>query len=347
LKIIAAPLPNYRSGAWAFDAGDWKAPANALDYAATKQQALAAESARRYAEALTAWERVLDRTTCTEAQRSEARTHIKALRPDVQPNTDPAKAKKWKTLVLVYKEVDFEANRRGKKGEPEQKVRYHKTMAESDYKEIGERMSAFRDLVFAWSDGLLLLDIETVVVQEPLKRMSSIHGGFMVNIDDAEPAVRKVMAERKKSYDTVLSYVNHLGGTTPNIPSPPFAAATYGIVGNFDNAGYVMVPYWPNKWPTEPLGEAELHEWLHQIDDVVHATLGYPRGTTRSSDDGRGEGDNRPGGEQEYRKPKDCRTWSFFYRHLMQEHMTRQIWSELTTDTAVSPKPGAVIKITE
>jgi hypothetical protein len=81
---------------------------------------------------------------------------------------------------------------------------------------------------------------------------------------------------------------------------------------------------------------------------VVHHYLGYPQGTTRSSDDGRGVGDNRPNGEEEYKKPKDCRTWAYFYKHLMTEHITRQIWSELTTtNIPKEKKPGANINTTK
>jgi hypothetical protein len=339
LKILAQPLPGWRSGEWGAPAGDWKAPTAALDYTAARVKALAAEAARDWPAALTAWERVLDRTTCSEEQREEARRHVRALRQEVQPNTDPAKAKKWATLAVIYKEVAFDTQRRG------QKVLYHKTMTPKDLIEIGGRLSAFRDLVFYWTNGVLLLDIEPVVVNEPLKNMTPNGGGFMVNIGDAAPAVLKIMRERGKRYNTVLSYVNHRGGATPAIPSPPFAAATYGILPQFGGAGYVMVPYWSQKWPTEPLGEAELHEWLHQVDSVVHEILGYPPGTTRSSDDGRHVGDNRPGGDHEYKKPHGVRTWVFLYRHLMQEHMTRQIWSEMSTDLNLDPPPGKVIKI--
>ncbi|MDR1818492.1 MAG: hypothetical protein LBR07_10095 [Puniceicoccales bacterium] len=342
LKILSEPLPNWKSGDWGAPAGKWLAatPAAALDYAKTRAAALAAEKSRDWPAALTAWERVLDRTSCSETQREEARLRVRALRQEVQPNTDPAKARKWTVLALIYKTIDFEGKTRDGK-----KTRFQTVMKQSDLDEIGARLGAFRDLVFLWSNGLLVLEFDTVVVEEPPKHLSGVWGGYALNIGDVGPAVKKYAKERGKKYNTIISYVNHRGGPGPNIPSPGFAAATYGIVGHFDNAGYIMVPYWSNKWPTEPLGEAELHEWLHQIDDVVHKTLGYPRGTTRSSDDGRHVGDNRPGGDHEYKKPRRVHTWCFLYRHIMQEHMTRQIWSELTTIAPHGPKPGKCIKI--
>ncbi|MDR2850356.1 MAG: hypothetical protein LBW77_07470, partial [Verrucomicrobiota bacterium] len=64
--------PEQRAGLAA--AGAWQAPPEALDYAATRTRALTAERQGDAGGALTAWERVLDRTTCTETQRGEART---------------------------------------------------------------------------------------------------------------------------------------------------------------------------------------------------------------------------------------------------------------------------------
>jgi len=64
-----------------------------------------------------------------------------------------------------------------------------------------------------------------------------------------------------------------------------------------------------------------------------------------AQDDGRTVDDSRTDGEQEYKRPPDCTTWTLFYKHLMTEHTTRQIWSELTIDPNLEVKPGAVIKI--
>lgn len=318
---------------------NWSAEAQTLDYNETRKLAIEAETTGNIAKALTQWERVLDRTSCTEDQRSEARTHIKTLRPRVQKNTDPKKAKIWNVLVVIYKEVKAERkNADGKTTE------YHKTFTEKDLTTIGKELAGFRDLVFEWSSGVLVLDFKVVVVNEPLTDISLTFSdnGFPVGPHEIAKEFKKYSAEKK--FDTVIAYIKCHGDEGPNI-NCPFTAAMYGRLGELKGAGYMMIP-WGTNYPykNELFGEMELHEWLHQVDDVVHHYLGYPNGTTRSPDDGRGIGDNRPNGEEEYKRPKDCRTWSYFYKHLMTEHLTRQIWSELTTSPKQDEKPGAKIK---
>jgi hypothetical protein len=321
-------------------ADDWSTQPETLDYEATKQLALNAKQDGYIGKSLTYWERVLDRTTCTEEQRSEARTHIKTLRPRVQKNTDPKNAKIWNVLVVIYKEV--KAERKNKDGNI---IKYHKIFTENDLTTIGKELAGFRDLVFEWSSGLLLLEFNVVFITEPLTDIGSVED-FPIGPREIGIEYKKYSAARK--YDTVIAYIKCRGGEGANI-NCPFTAAMYGRLRELDGAGYMMVP-WATNYPfkNELFGEMELHEWLHQIDDVVHYYLGYPRGTTRSSDDGRGVGDNRPNGEEEYKRPKDCHTWSYFYKHLMTEHLTRQIWSELTTkNIPKNEKPGAKIKITK
>ncbi|MDR1957839.1 MAG: hypothetical protein LBQ54_02145 [Planctomycetaceae bacterium] len=333
------PLKISESAAQGVPAGHWEAatPPTALDYAATKKLALEFESRGDAAAALTLWERVLDRTTCKEEQRSEARTHIKELRPKVQINTDPEKAQKWNVLVLIYKELKAE-----RKNQDGTVTSYHQTFIDSDLATIGKELAGFRDLVFEWSSGVVLPEFDVVFVTEPITNVEG-DGGFPVGPGEAAKEFRKASADKK--YNTVIGYVKFRDEKGPNL-SRPWTAAIYGRLRELKGGGYMMVP-WGDDYPFkgEFVGEMELHEWLHQLDDVVHGYLGYPPGTTRSSDDGRGVDDKRTDGEQEYKKPKDCTTWAYFYKHLMTEHMTRQIWSELTTENLRERKPGAVIRI--
>ncbi|MDR2171483.1 MAG: hypothetical protein LBP59_15180 [Planctomycetaceae bacterium] len=321
-------------------AGDWTAKPETLDYEATKKLALEAEKEGSIGKALTLWERILDRTTCKESQRSETREHIKLLRPRVQINTDPKKAKIWNVLVIIYKEINAEhKNKDGKI------TKYHKTFTDDNLKTIGKELAGFRDLVFAWSSGVLLPEFKIVLIEEPLTDMSPAESqdGFPVGPNEIAIEFKKHSGGDKK-FDTVIAYIKCRGDDGANI-NAAFTAAMYGRLRELNGAGYMMVP-WATSYPykNELFGEMELHEWLHQVDDLVHHNLGYPQGTTRSPDDGRGIGDNRPNGEEEYRRPKDCHTWAYFYKHLMTEHLTRQIWSELTTERPKN-KPGAKIKI--
>ncbi|MDR2863402.1 MAG: hypothetical protein LBV54_05975 [Puniceicoccales bacterium] len=310
-------------------AGDWKAPAEALDYAATKKQAQEAETAGKFAEALTAWERVIDRTSCTEADRDAARTRIRELRPKVQPNTDPAKAHVWNVLALIYKEVDIQ-------GAAGSSVRYHQVMNPENLATIAKELAGWRDLVFEFSSGLVLLDIDAVVVDEPLKQLTARGGKYSVDVHDALPAAKKELA--KKKYDTIISYAKYRKGDGQSLPRPFWTAATVGRVREFGGVGYIMIP-WGDDYPFvgrgELWGEMELHEWLHQIDDVVRHYLGYPKGVAQNPDNGQRD--------PEYTRPRSVHTWAYFYKHAISEHLTRQILTEL----AINPpqKPGSVIKI--
>jgi hypothetical protein len=320
-------------------AGDWKAPvpATAQDYAATKKLAQDAEAAGKIAEALTAWERVIDRTSASEEGRAEARARIKELRPKVAVNTDPAKAKKWKVLALVYQELDFEAA-----GRDDKPARFQQKMTKKNLDTIGKELAGWRDLTFAYSSGQVLLEIDAVVVAKPVAKMNKGYGGYVLEPSHVADDAQKEFAKKKGRYDTVISYVKYRGDKgKANLPRPGFAAATISRARELDNAGYIIIP-WGEDYPFvsrgELWGEMELHEWLHQIDSVVqgrHSNLGYPKGVAQNPDMG--------GKDTEYVRTPDVHTWAYFYKHIMTEHITRQVWTEITTGT-LKTKPGAVIE---
>jgi hypothetical protein len=346
--ITIPPLRISEGATKGVPAGDWKAaePPAALDFAETKKLAEVAEKEGKVAEALTLWERVLDRTTCKEEERSAARTRIKELRPQVQFNSDPSKARKWNVLALVYTEIDTEIKGKVKEGDDDDTVtRVHKTLTEPELVKIGTELGGFRDLVFEWSSGIVLPEIDVVVVTEPFKKYNG--KGYPLRAEDLVTKFKKTSDANNKKYDLVITFVQTHGGEGPNY-NAGFAAAIYGARRELNNAAYMMVPwapYYPFTNRGELDGEMELHEWMHQVDDIIHKNLGYPTGTSRSPDDGRTIDDQRKDGEQEYKRPKDVKTWAYFYKHLMHEHMTRQIWSELTIEQKLPVKPGSVIKI--
>ena len=338
-RIVVPPLSVAESASQGSEPGDWKAavPPAALNYAELEKNASQMEESGKIAEALTLLERILDRTTTTEANRSKIRERIKELRSKVKINTDPNQARKWNILVLIYKEISGESTE-----QDEATKKIHQVITEHDLEQIGKSLAGFRDLVFEWSSGVLLLDFDFVVIEEPITRIPR-KGEFPLSPRDVVPEYKKV-ADRKR-FDTVIAYVKFTGSEGPSLPRP-WTAAIYGRINELGDAGYMMVPWGPDyPYKGELYGEMELHEWLHQMDDVVHRNLGYPRGTTRSSDDGRTTDDSRTDGEQEYKRPRDCTTWTLFYKHLMTEHLTRQIWSELTINPNPEVKPGTVIEI--
>lgn len=330
------PIPPLTMRAGLEPPGDWKAasPRAALDYAETEKAARQMEEAGKITEALILWERVLDRTTCTEKDREVARSRIKELRPKVQINADPEQARKWNVLVLIYKEIQWDREQDGTV------TQIRRVFIENDYEQIGKSLAGFRDVVFEWSFGIILLDFDVVFIETPVTYRGR---DFPVVPRDVVPEYKKV-ADQKR-YDTVMAYVKFQDDEGPEIPRP-WTAAIYGRISELGNAAYLMVPWGPDyPYRGEWFGEMELHEWLHQIDDIVHQNLGYPRGTTRSSDDGRTMDDSRTDGEHEYKRPHNVTTWVYFYKHLMTEHMTRQIWDEITIDPNPETKPGAIIQI--
>jgi hypothetical protein len=67
--------------------------------------------------------------------------------------------------------------------------------------------------------------------------------------------------------------------------------------------------------------------------------LHYPDELVPNPDTGRFEGDNRPGSDSEYaRKPTES-TWMRFYQHIMEDHITRQMWAEAAMPSR-RPSPG-------
>jgi hypothetical protein len=311
---------------------------HALDPAACRTKALAAEKAEDWTAALEAWERVIDRCVSTEEQRVEARAHTKSLRPKVPRNTNPQKAHPWKILVVIFRHLEFSWK------DGEKTIEVHKTISPEDEKKIRKSVECFARHVFQFSSGMLRIDADIVVVDEPLTKL---HGDGKGPFCPAPHLVRPVTDRllKDKQVDTVFCYVKFNGDKGPNVPAP-WVAATFASIGDVGGAGFVNVPWHTNyPFPGETDGEMELHEWLHQIDWMFRHVLHYPDELVPTSDAGRFEGDNRPGGDPEYgRKPKET-TWIRFYQHIMEDHVTRQMWSEATMRPAPGqPLPGDRLK---
>ena len=297
-----------------------------LDTADCRAKALDSEKAEDWPAALTLWERVIDRCQSTEEQRMEARSHIKDLRTKVARNTDPKNARPWKVLVVIFRKLDFSwTDGKGTRFEVE------KTVSESDEKKIRGSIEAFGRHVLHHSSGMLRLDMDIEVVDKPLTRPAG-RAGEKPPFSPAPHLLRPFIDPliKEKAYDTVMAYVKYNGDKGPSVPAP-FVAATYGSLREVNGSGFIMVPWHTNyPFPGETNGEMEVHEWLHQIDWMFANVLHYPDSVVPSSDSGRMEGDNRPGGDAEYARKQSETTWMGLYRHIMEDHITRQMWSEAT-----------------
>jgi hypothetical protein len=315
-----------------------QAPAKAMDAGACRDKGLAGEKAGDPVAALEAWERVIDRCPASEEQRVEARSHIAQLRPKVPRNTDPAKAHSWKVLVVIFRHLEFSW------ADGDKTFEAAKTVSPEDEKKIRSSIEAFGQHVFLYSSGLLRVDATFAVIDEPLKKLGGKgKGPFAPAPHLTRWAIDPLIAG--KQYDTVLAYVKFNGDTGPSVPAQ-FIAGTYGSIPDVNGAGFISVCWHTNyPLPGETNGEMELHEWLHQIEWVFIHVLRYPKGIVSSSDSGRMEGDNRPGGDTEYARKKTETTWIRFYQHIMEDHITRQMWSEATLLPPLGrPLPGDLIK---
>ncbi len=302
-----------------------------LDTTEWYNKALAAEKAEKYALALTAWERVIDRCTASEEQLKEARAHVKTLRPKVARNTDPKKARAWTVLAVIFRELQFSWT--DNDGKP---VEVHKTISAADETRIRSSLAAFQKHVLLYSSGMLRLDIDIRVIDQPLTKLAGGNDNkppFTPAPHLVRPYVESIMKEsilKDHPYDTVIAYVKFNGDQGPTVPAP-FTAATYGSIGDFNGAGFTMVPWHTNyPYPGETDGEMELHEWLHQIQSMFVNVLHYPQPITANPDGGRVEGENRPGGDSDFGRKQSETTWIHFYQHIMEDHYTRQMWSEAT-----------------
>jgi hypothetical protein len=305
----------------------------ALDPTELRAKAMAAEAAQDWAGALPTWERVIDRCASTEEQRVEARARIRELRPRVPPNADPKKARSWKVLAAVYRHLKFSWT------DDKQKTQeVHKTVSEADEKKIRKSLESFAGHVSRFSAGMLRLDIDVRVLDEPLTKLHGTgKGPFSPAPHLLIPSLEPLIKDRE--VDTVMAYVKYNGDQGPAVPAP-FVAATFGSIREVKGAGFIMVPWHTNyPFPGETDGEMELHEWLHQVDWMFRHVLKYPDELVPSSDQGRFEGENRPGGDTEYGRKKGETSWIRFYQHIMEDHVTRQMWSEAAMRLAPGEKP--------
>jgi hypothetical protein len=333
--------PRYACAQDLASAGVFAAPQRALSTADMRQKALAAEAANNPAEALTAWERLLDRTPASEDDIVEAHKHIHLLRPKVARNTNPAKARKWHVLAVVFRHLDFQWT-----NEAGTLVEVHKTVSAEDEAKIRKSLAAFKAHVLKYTSGQLDLDLDIQTVEEPLTKLAGDAAGkppFSPAPHLVIPTIRQLL--QKRTYDTVMAYVKFNGDQGPSVPAP-FTAATYGRLPDMQNAGFIMVPWHTNyPYPGETDGEMELHEWLHQMQTVFVDVLRYPQAVTANPDGGRAEGDQRPGGDMDYGRPTGETTWIHFYQHIIEEHYTRQMWSEVATSLPADTKaPGEILK---
>ncbi len=301
-----------------------QAPIPFVDYAITRERALNAERLLDWQTAFNDWERILDRTDATVEQRTEAAAHVHDLNTKVTvANTDPSKAKPWPVLVVLFRQMDV--SWKDKKGGSHH---FSSEMHDADQGLIFRAFETFQNYVFRYTGGLLKVVPTKMVVDEPVKEIDG-DGTFWVSPQKLHDRIIKLMGGKK--FQSVFVYLEVKDGVE-ELPAA-FSGGTFGADQNLDGAAFSEV-LWNQSRPTD--GEVELHEWLHEIDWMFTNVLGYPQAASINPDTGRKIGEE--GGDLDYRRPKSDLNWMDFYIHIMQDHITRQMWREATMwDPAANP----------
>lgn len=292
------------------------ADAGLTDAKEMREKALGAETKQDWTQALACWERVIDRSVSSREQRLEAYTHIYAFRDKVEPlNTDPSKAcKQWPTLVVVFKAVDFTWDNG--------KSRFQSHVSEKDMADIRRRVSGFAKYVFTFSDGVLNIDPEYLVIDDPVTNLEVIPGGtpsFICPQSVTMPLIMKNLKDKNKRYEHTLVYVKFVGDDDKPI-NTPYQADTGG--GGPGGASFMTYPLYPGGFGGAQPGEVELHEFLHPVDMIFNDVLGYPDTVACNPDQG--------SSDSIYKAPAGEVGMVSLYEYVFRVRYTRLMWSELT-----------------
>lgn len=288
-----------------------------LDAKIERQKAIDCERDADWKSALSHWERVLDRCEASPAEREEAIGRVREIRPKLPGLENEVKeSSAWRAVMLVFEELEFVAG----KGTPGERV-YRSKITDEEFRKIEASIEAFRAQVFRSSSGRVSLVPEIVRIETPLAQLAGdAMGGLWLDPLGALPFAPKQTG--MNPYESVFTYVKMNDGKGNHFPVP-FWGGTYGGDSGIHGAGYTAICWNPD---SKPDGELEFHEWMHQVDWMFAAVLGYPDDFVPNPDSGKRVGES--GGDPCYRRKPQEEGWLGFFRHIAEEHITRQMWSE-------------------
>ncbi|MCY2928370.1 MAG: hypothetical protein NTV86_02540 [Planctomycetota bacterium] len=284
-----------------------------------KEKGIAAEAKQDWDSALMYWERVIDRSVSSRAQRLEAYEHIYSFRSKVKPlNTDPAKAKPWPTLVVVFKNLDVPL--------ADGKEHFKAQVNDKDMEDLHLRVGEFCKYVFAFTDGVLKIEPEYLVIEEPLTSLVKGEGQSYACDREAEiKLINKHVKDKTKRYEHMLVYVKYVG--EKGLINPPYQADTGG--GGPGGASFMELPWFPGSYQIGQPGEVELHEFLHPVNMMFDDVICYPDHISHNPDEG--------SGDKIYKQPAGEKGIVSMYDYVMRVHYTRLMWSELTQQEPKNP----------
>lgn len=291
-----------------------------VDPGEMRAKALAAQKAMDWPQALRDWERVIDRSRATDAQRKEAVAHVHDLRMKVRTE---GQGRPWPTLVVLFRHMDVDW--KDKSGAAHH---FQSTLTDDDAATIRKAFETYQGYVYRYTRGFLRIQPEFKTVEEPLTKLVG-DGAYWVGPDTERPTLLRLMGRRK--FQSLFVYEKFREGNDA-IPGA-FWGGTYGADQGLNGAAFSEI-LWSENPPTD--GEVELHEWLHQIDWMFTTVLGYPQAASITPDNGRHLGEQ--GGDLDFRLPASALNWMDFYVHIMTDHITDEMWSEATMhDPASNP----------
>jgi len=309
ITILLSELENLRREIWELRTSPsyWKAVAEIL------------ESQGKYAQALDAYQRIVDSTNASQDELFYAIRQIARLNKVVPPNYDPELANPYYAIVYIFKFVNVKLS-------DGRHVEY--SLTEQEIQHIKNLFEDVSNRTFELTRGQIIMKYTFRIVDIPLTKVTE-EGPNKVNWPMGEdPAVKWMFNDFKNSE---AKYFNHFMVWYPKSPLVP---AIPGGAGE----NHVGVAYYPSEWTDEFFIEVIIHEWLHSIDSMM-VRIGYPDYLVPSPDGGRDEGYNGgdPQVDPDYRRPAGETTWYGYYRHIMQEHITPRMWRKLVTEYVRPP----------
>lgn len=293
------------------------APAAAIE----REAAAEAEQRQEWDAALRHYETIYDSTLTDAAGRGELREKFAELRLKAPPNKDAGKAGVWKVRAYAFRELDFRwADKDGKERQAQWKMR------DDEIAFIRTALGAFADRVWEYTSGHLRIDWKLTVIDRPLTKLDG-RDSFWPGPGACMPYLSGL---KTNEASTIIVYAKVRGENGEPGDSVPMAllGGAFGVLNETKGATYIGFNTGGGMVKSEPKGEAELHEWLHSVQWTLEDCQGYPPGLMFTSDGGKREGEE--GGDLCYRRTKEEPGWVGYYRHLMQTHVTRKMWRELS-----------------
>ncbi|MBI5366329.1 MAG: hypothetical protein HZA54_04775 [Planctomycetes bacterium] len=228
-----------------------------------------------------------------------------------RPAVAPGDANVWKVRAFIFRELDF------KRGRHVGKRRF----TDAELAALQAVVRDFARCVAAYSRGALRLDLETRVIEAPLRRLSGdAKPGFSAWTDVTAEFIGEHVDDDVHS---VLVYFPSAG-----LPVPYWGGTTGG--DTMKRAGYSCICVL-DAIDHETYVEVTLHEWLHQVDWARAERSGY---SDLPDLHGAEELGYSPGAAR--------RGWMDWYRDFMTDYVAPRTWARLSMlrEDPELPRPG-------